>query len=396
MEYYYLISHGKIILNLKSILQLVEYQVIQNHVLKVSQNPNLLNPTAENIGTECHDTDKKGNFIYPGGCQIVDNEGTKKCVIFCDLDDKAGNCTINNNQACLSQSDLPFDISTGVYYKPSTNKKSCSTDNDCEKDYPSCDTDDKDCGGKGCCVSLHHPYLEWDKKSGGQCIWGNMALRQYCEYPSQRGDSKHPPPKNIPPFCYEDGTGKCSKTCVIAGKPEKGNCSDQPKELGSCNMTKDYCTRYGQTWNSNTNFCEPGPESQAGEFFVGKTLFYLWSDKGCQCCKPVCEGGVTLPCCKKPCPGTKENFKINKDTVREIVKKFDSFPNTINKLADKKFMRSKKLISKNFAGDGINLYLVEWLNNMELSGFTFDADEVILKFPGIVKKKNGKKIYKFF
>lgn len=57
-------------------------------------------------------------------------------------------------------------------------------------------------------------------------------------------------------------------------------------------------------------------------------------------------------------------------------------------------MNTKSLASKDFAGKGINLYVINWKKNEGIDSYNdvgFIADEIEVVYPHIIKIKNGKK-----
>ena len=90
---------------------------------------------------------------------------------------------------------------------------------------------------------------------------------------------------------------------------------------------------------------------------------------------------------------TKEKFepKLLENDIKDFFSKFNNISDNVSKLADSKYMKNKKVLTKDIAGSGINLYLIEWNVNTvnfgikDKSDIGFDYDEVIKLYPEICK-----------
>lgn len=276
----------------------------------------------------------------------------------------AGHCVFNNQTACEAQGQPPY---------------TCSSDG-CEK-RP--DSDNK------------FPYTEWhiDSNTGqGKCVLGNFLLRQWCENPSSR--------------CVKDPeSGKYPDQCT-QGDKTKG-VTDVPafyydKNKGMCYMTPDYCHHYDIDYNKpkctskadcpgagdacitdgdNLQKHCVGPDSEcsesdaqkAGEFFVGKTLFYMFDKK---------------TTCRENYEEYKNsgNVKVLNSVISDKLKNTSEYacfvyPNKIT---------NKKVLQRDFAGKGINLYLISSSNDSVMIGF--DPEEVRAVYLDIVEDHSQGKI----
>jgi len=186
------------------------------------------------------------------------------------------------------------------------------------------------------------PYLEWrtpnkdSTNSGkkGQCVFGNPALMQWCLYPPHRRKTSIDGVTNVPPFDYDPNTGNCT-------------------------ITRPYCDWMGVDWKENNKkpTCfEHEWQKFLEQFIVGKTIF------------------------RDLFTGAHEGFKQNPP------------PQKVRKMFDKKYMSKTKLLGKDFAGEGVNLYLIEWNDKAgyvdpKALGATvgFMPDEVKKVYPNLVK-----------
>ena len=259
----------------------------------------------------------------------------------------AGHCVFTNKTACLAQGQLPYD-----------------------------------CTPNGCVPkeNLQYPYTEWreDSTGGGKCVLGNFLLRQWCENPSSR--------------CAKDSSGKYPEQCVD-GANTKGVVDVPPfyydRDNGMCYMTPDYCSHYERDYNkpacSSNSDCTGknekcvvdqsglnqhciGPDSECqitsgekiADFTIGRTLFYMF-EKHTTC---------------------KESYT---ELNRNLAKDFAKTPKEACFVVDFKNLKRKKILHRDFAGQGIHLYLFEWNKgdgNVELG---FDPTEVEKVYPDIVE-----------
>ena len=298
----------------------------------------------------------------------------KKCNNgFCSCS-SPGDCDSNKcqNGICQSSPDTQYTEwrpnITCSESQPCPYELTCSSDNKCE----GC-TKSEDCPGESTCES--------GVCTGGRCILGNWALKQWCEQPLSRcqpnddgtypascnGSSTSPGVTDIPPFAYNSKTG-------------------------GCHITKKYCDYFGTNYNitdtcTNDDDCDGGvngyfcvdgscvgPTSdcnvsiggKVGEFLVGKTIF-RWFFNGRQC---------------------HESYEPKK-LPQQLNDLFHSFPEKVVVKADQQDMINKKLIYKNYIGN-ISLYYIEWKDKTKGTGV--DASEVYKEFPNTVFKQNGKKV----
>lgn len=303
------------------------------------------------------------------GLECIQNPNSLDKLIcgYAPKDTTAGHCVFTNKTACTAQGQLPYN---------------CTPD--------------------GCVAKekLDYPYTEWRINSDtgqGKCVMGNFLLRQWCENPISR--------------CAKDpDTGKYPDDCTGGGKSP--GVTDVPpfyydREQGMCYMSHDYCDHYARDYNKpkcNTDTdcpgknnkcvpdssglsqhcvgpdsdCEVSTEEKIAEFTVGRTLFYMFK-KG-----TTCDSADKL---KKEFyepiqpPGKIELKELNKIISDQL----KTTPEYACYLFNPQELRDKKLMVKNFAGNGINLYLMGWKNgNTEMC---FDADEVEKVYPQMVEDK---------
>lgn len=146
-----------------------------------------------------------------------------------------GNCKVASKQKCNDLSQMPYDPTTGGDL--SSQK--------CDDTHP-CPADSK-CGTSGKCIPAK-PYLEY---RNDKCVYGNFALKKWCEFPNQRRLTPTKGVTDVPPFQYNPDTG-------------------------SCNITREYCDWMGQSYkldDRNRPTCYSTTGQNVGEFFVGKTIF---------------------------------------------------------------------------------------------------------------------------
>ena len=305
---------------------------------------------------------------------LEDPRTNKKVCSYCTIGEESGHCHIVAPDTC---SNSPSD--GGVSLLPYT----CDQNGECK-------SLSKDELKKGM-------YSEWhadpSKENGGQCVFGNFLLKQWCENPKSRcvadKDGKYPPQckeddntpgvTDVPPFAYNSSTGTCS-------------------------MTNSYCDRFGMDFTkskacttdkdcegdtmcykdtiSNSSYCV-GPESECtestgqkiGEFFVGKTLFRMFKSD-------------------VQCDFYSNKASTSKGTINNMFRQFDNAPSMIRSPADPRDVEKKVLVGKDFAGPGINMYTIHWkpdsgITPMVQTGFL--ANEVKRRYPRLVKKRKGRR-----
>lgn len=265
-----------------------------------------------------------------------------------------------------------------------------------------------------------NPYLEWrEGKAGesGKCVFGNFALRNWCEDPSSRNPGKFVRGQtDVPPFNYNE-------------------------EQGVCEMTKDYCSRMGVDYTSKNDdlssrvgFSIPDCKESEGQKFaekwiMGKTLFrglkrgvftrfindvskdYL--SKGPLAYYDFLEntlngkykdelglGNNDIPPIQPDTndvpvgTNTKENFSnLSKKLREELREKFMEgkinggyIPKTvIGDISPDKIL-SKELLIPNFGGPNLNLYVIYNHDKFSL-GFIFS--EIQKKYPDLIRKNEN-------
>ncbi len=288
-------------------------------------------------------------------------------------------------------------------------------------------------------------YTEWRENSElqkpikdlkGKCIYGNFLLKEYAEDPKYREINLNMENTKDFELKYDDKVGKiymtkeyCSKyntkyssgNCgVLSGTDSSGNpIYDKKEELcqgkGVCKQNQDdsyACDAEERTCQTNdkskcldtekcsTELCKGNdcPTSgycineyancysdtgkKIGELLLGKTLFnWFASEKVRERCL------------------NKEEFE-NKP-IDNLFTLFNSFPDVCSKFADINYIKSKKLIYSNFAGEGIHLYKIEW-NKKAISKFNcpkievgFIAQEIEKIYNHIIKNKNNGRYIEF-
>ncbi len=174
---------------------------------------------------------------------------------------------------------------------------------------------------------------------------------------------------------------------------------DKPTQSGVCVeslLNKDESgnpKRYRVDVNSACNISDA---QKIAQFFVGKTL--------------LAELSSGTKCARDDSEYNKESYAtpgVMKTTLTEIFRKFNSYPDKTTMDLSHKDMESKQVLFPNFAGNGVNLYLIKYKSGIETQGFLYD--EVKMVYPTICKKnkkleitrddvknsKTAKKLYLF-
>ena len=87
-----------------------------------------------------------------------------------------------------------------------------------------------------------------------------------------------------------------------------------------------------------------------------------------------------------------KNKKLNSENINNMFSNFNKISNQVSKIADSKYMETKKILMKDYAGKGVNLYLIKWdlkatkLGIPSINDIGFDYDEIIKKYPEICTK----------
>lgn len=149
-----------------------------------------------------------------------------------------GKCVITTEKLCKHKSMTPFDSQGNEL-----NGAPCAITD------PKC-LNDQVCGKNNKCYDKK-PYLEFHD---GKCVYGNFALRRWCQFPWSRGESGRHPNTGVPynPFNYNEHTGKCS-------------------------ISRDYCEQDMQTSfkvdEKGRPTCYAKTGEKVGTFFLGKSIF---------------------------------------------------------------------------------------------------------------------------
>ena len=258
----------------------------------------------------CNDTEIK--VKYPGiQWETMDNNRMYPCptnITNCEH----GKCRIVTESQCNAESQVPFDIN-GNPLKP----VNCNKDSDCnDLGY------DAICNNKSC--QPKNVYLEWNTDIN-KCVFGNFALRKWCEYPKQRRTTPAKGVTDVPAFNYIP-------------------------EQSKCQITKDYCD-----WMK---------------------VSYKIDDKG-------------TPTCYETAGQSVAEFLLGKTIFRDLFEGFQHIGPNIMKLADRKYSQKHKILQRNFGGSGIHLYDIKWKNGYDGPNIGFFSDEIKMVFPEIVVSKNN-------
>ena len=347
--------------------------------------------------------------------QDLDCDSTKSesCINGCDPDDKnkkfcgfttstapAGHCHITTREACLKNSDIPY------------NQNDCSSNgNSMGTCSPKTDPNTK-------------PYLEW-RPDTNKCVLGNWIKKMWAEQseirPGQGG-------RHDPPFFYDDtngqvhitknyctsygtdyGSGICNSDADCVGQDGKtnlGSCTRSPE----CPLIGGDCTHICNKTECSTDInCKVGDKcidghcigeysncltstgQEVGEMLVGKTIFRDFKDGR------ICEKYEPEKIKQPQQPEKNEKIKQTEKYIQNLFKSFNNIPEVVSKLGDSSLMSQKKLVGKDFGGPGIHLYAIVWseeANILPLCDSGFDADEVSKVYKNFVIIKNGKKYIK--
>lgn len=331
---------------------------------------------------------------------------TGKICGYAPLDVQSGHCHIMSEKLCNLNQTIPYTCNQDecnfldkdklanasyVEWHPNTGQcgddnVTCSLPSVCVNKKCTCKKDD-DCRGSSVCNK------DGNCEGGGVCMLGNFLLRQWCENPQSRckknsdgtypdeckGSSSTPGVTDVPPFFYNENTGKCFITkdyCQRFGVDYSGgtDCSDSNPCTGEgMACYKGTCTGPGSECTTTTG-------QKVGEFFVGKTLFRMFKSPNLKCDSQ-----------------DKENFTQGYTTdgfapkLASMYESFNKLPETIEKMLDPSMIKSKILVHKNFI-QGIDLYFIIWKDsaNMDTEGqISYDISQIKKKYPFLLKKRDG-------
>ena len=337
---------------------------------------------------------------FPGVGWVVDKRGRDfTCPIGLDgCEELAGHCKFLTEDACLAQS--------GDYREQGTGKK---------------------------------PYLEWRADetgavgSGGEkigkCIFGNFALRKYCEDPHSRKPGQFVPGvTNVPPFRYDASRGRCLMTkpyCKYMGVGFTERNDDYYKKTGidipDCHLS--WLDKHsGQIFGSQVvfkgvkrgllqKFMIDASKDAARGVASAVTAGYEGGDwppfhkfaKDAASGKFNNDLGIGADYSGQPDEEGFEKEKIKSqifEGFEQIKKEFFSnateapaSEESVDIPCDEKAVVSKKLVMKDCAGPGVNLYLITWSAEFirdnpsrNLAEFGFICSE--LKSLGLKPNKN--------
>lgn len=152
-----------------------------------------------------------------------------------------GQCRAGTKERCQELSQVPFNPSTGEDIPAAR----CDVD-PCPEGMTCIDTLDENGNAIKKCV-FAKPYLEW-RDNEKKCIFGNFAHRRWCLFPKARRETPQPGVTDVPPFRYDELTGKC-------------------------HITPDYCKKMQVDWDSDKGECKLSVGQWIGEFLLGRTIF---------------------------------------------------------------------------------------------------------------------------
>ena len=211
------------------------------------------------------------------------------------------------------------------------------------------------------------PYVAWRTPDWSpnqeKCVVANPTTKRWCISPGSRSDQFKNGVTNVPPFSFDESTGKC-------------------------NLTQDYCEWMDQDWDPQSKTCKESTGEKVAQFFLGKTIFGFF-DEAVKNRGNLC--GLQT---NQVAPETKENFKLFIEKHHSSLKEnYDKLGTNFEKLVDDKMIKEKFVFKENFL-PGINLYMVQWKDESPSEfkpGFSFISSELEKVYPQYIKKKNGLK-----
>jgi len=293
-----------------------------------------------------------------------------------------------NEQACLAQGQLPYRCSS----------KTCTR-------IPAKD--------------LKVNYTEWHRdpkdENGGKCVLGDFVLRQWCENPQSRcivdqktgkypagceGSGSEPGITDVPSFLYDRNKSACYMTHDYCKKFYM----DYNLEHHQC-TTDAECQAHNSDWYCQTTdqggFCT-GPDSEcylpaAAKFVkhtIGKTLFSMFRGGFKKCGDSTTDSDADnvesythTP--RTQTPRTDEEYLTQ--AIQMAHENFNKVTEIVGMPADETRMKRKSVVERNFAGPGINLYLIHWDKGTITVGFL--ASEVKSLYPNLIENhRDGKYI----
>jgi hypothetical protein len=267
-------------------------------------------------------------------------------------------------------------------------------------------TQNGDCPGESVCNPDGMCYKNKDAQdniiSGGQCVYGNEELREYCEQPQCRPEATgeddkviHNNNNRLPPHRWDSDTGTCNITqrfCAygyqkfgIGKDTEIYNLEKKPDN--GCKSDAD-CSKHGTDWKCGENkdtFDEfqgvktcTGPTGQCLEdnfgdtvmkSLIGETLYNSFQTG--EACLPYI-GGMT------------ERFEMANVVpfLREHVDRTPANQEVASIVVSKHKIESQTIIIKDTI-PGIDAFRTVYKNGTE--GIGFSIDQVKLVFPDNVK-----------
>lgn len=260
----------------------------------------------------------------------------------------SGRCHIITEDLCNTQSQLPWDPTTGQPIAQCSTGPTGSSDTNC----------------------VSQPYLEWNtiNPTGPICTFGNYPLRKWCEIPWTRRPSSEKGVTDVPPFKYDPNKAICLET-------------DQYCKW----MEVDFHPEYNYPDTLPTCYV-PAGQKFFEQWVTGKTIF-----RGIKKYESDCIIGT---------PGCYRSETTEPDGA-DGKEKFEKPPDIITKLCDDMYIKKKTLVGKNFAGPNVNLYSIEWREKaLELDPTLrpgtagFIGSELSKAYPELIIKKNNIKFYR--
>ena len=165
-----------------------------------------------------------------------------------------------------------------------------------------------------------------------KCVFANPLSKRWCISPVSRQQNFQHGVTDVPPFSFDDSTGKCS-------------------------MSEDYCNWMGKDFDSSKGDCVESTGQQIGEFILGNTIFRFFNDL----VKKRQDG------CFYNVEKDTNQTDLNTITNSEPYKQFKESYQKLDEckfLIDDRFVKNKTLIQKNFLPN-VNLYMVEWNDKVD-------------------------------
>ena len=265
---------------------------------------------------------------------------------------------------------------------------------------------DGDCPGESVCNSDGICYKNKDEQdniiSGGQCVYGNEGLREYCEQPQCRPEATGEDTKiihnfnnRLPPHRWDSDTGTCNITqrfCAYGyqkfGIGKDTEIYDLDKKPSKGCETNDDCSKYGTDWKCGENK-DTFDEWQGVKTCTGPTGQCLEDNVGDQVMKSLI--GETLynslqtgEACIPYVGGMTERFEMTKVApfLRQHVDRTPDNQEVASIIVSKHKIETQTLLVKDTV-PGLDTFHTVYKNGTK--GIGFSIDQVKLVFPDNVK-----------